>query len=282
MNRIDETFIRLREKGEAALIPYLMAGYPDLDTTGKLVLGFEKAGADIIELGVPFSDPIADGPIIQLASEQALKNGVSLTSVLSLASNLRQQTTCPLVLMTYYNPVFVYGIERFVYDAAENGIDGVIVPDLPPEEASLLEKAACETGLSCIFLLTPTSPPERMRLISQHSRGFIYYVSVTGITGIREMITEGISEYIRQLRLVTQQPIGVGFGISSPEHVAQISSIADAAIVGSAIVSLIANHLNEDNLVEKTSQFVAELKKATHRDRESFIPRQQGRCSNTS
>ncbi|MEK7274575.1 MAG: tryptophan synthase subunit alpha [Candidatus Desantisbacteria bacterium] len=264
MNRIDETFIRLREKGETALIPYLMVGYPDLETTGKLVLGFEKAGADIIELGVPFSDPIADGPIIQLASEQALKNGVSLTDVLSLASNLRQHTTIPLVLMTYYNPIFVYGVERFVRDAAAARVDGVIVPDLPPEEASLLEKAACETGLSCIFLLAPTSPPERMRLISQHSTGFIYYVSVTGITGIREMVCEGISEYIRQLRLVTQQPVGVGFGISNPEHVAQISSIADAAIVGSAIVSLITNHLNEHNLVEKTSQFIAELKKATY------------------
>ncbi|MBI4777606.1 tryptophan synthase subunit alpha [Candidatus Desantisbacteria bacterium] len=264
MNRIDETFIRLREKREIALIPYLMAGYPDLETTGKLVSGFEKAGADIIELGVPFSDPIADGPIIQLASEQALKNGVSLTNVLSLVSNLRQHTNIPLVLMTYYNPVFVYGIEKFVHDATAVGVDGVIVPDLPPEEAFLLEKAACEAGLSCIFLLTPTSPPERMRLISHHSTGFIYYVSVTGITGVREMVTEGIGEYIRQLRLVTQKPIGVGFGISSPEHVAQISLVADAAIVGSAIVSLITNHLGKHNLVEETSRFVSELKKATY------------------
>ncbi|MFH1860066.1 MAG: tryptophan synthase subunit alpha [bacterium] len=263
MNRIDETFIRLQEKRETALIPYLMAGYPDLETTSKLVLGFEAAGADIIELGVPFSDPIADGPIIQLASEQALKNGVSLTTVLSLVSNLRKNTNIPLVLMTYYNPVFVYGVEKFVHDARAAGVDGVIVPDLPPEEASLLEKAAHETGLSCIFLLTPTSQAERIRLISHHSTGFIYFVSVTGITGIRETIVDGVSEYIRQFRLVTQKPIGVGFGISTPEHVAQISSIADAAIVGSAIVSLITNNLGEHNLVEKTSQFVAELKKAT-------------------
>lgn len=264
MNRIDETFIRLREKKETALIPYLMTGYPDIETTGKLVLEFEKAGADIIELGVPFSDPIADGPIIQLASEVALKNGVSLTMVLELVSNLRQHTHIPLVLMTYYNPIFVYGIEKFVHDAKTSGIDGVIVPDLPPEEASPLEKAALDAGLSCIFLIAPTSPPERMRLISQHSTGFIYFVPITGITGMRERVTENISEYIRQQRLITQKPIGVGFGISMPEHVSQISSIADAVIVGSAIISLIANHLSEPDMVEKTSQFVAELKRATY------------------
>jgi len=262
MNRIDETFIRLRGKKETALIPYLMTGYPDIETTAKLVLGFEKAGADIIELGVPFSDPIADGPIIQLASEEALKNGVSLTTVLSLVSNLRQHTQVPLVLMTYYNPIFVYGLERFVCDAKAAGVDGVIVPDLPPEEAFPLEKAAKDVELSCIFLIAPTSTPERMRLISQHSTGFIYFVPVTGITGMREKVTENIGEYIRQQRLITQKPIGVGFGISLPEHVTQISSIADAAIVGSAIISLITKHLSESDMVEKISQFVAELKKA--------------------
>ncbi len=258
-NRIDLKFDQLRKEGQKALITFITAGDPSLERTHELVLRLEKSGADIIELGVPFSDPLADGPVIQAASERALKNGTTLTRVLDLVKTLRQTTQVPIALLSYYNPIYKYGLTRFVKDAVDVGVDGVIIPDLPPEEADELKHKAESKNLAIIFLLAPTSTPERIRLISQASTGFIYYVSLTGITGIRKNLETTLEESIRQIRLITNKPIAVGFGISTREHVQTITKIADAAIVGSAIVNLIEQHEKDPGLVEIIGDFVARL-----------------------
>lgn len=258
-NRIDLKFKELRRKGQKALISYITAGDPSLELTYELVLELEKRGADIVELGVPFSDPLADGPVIQSASERALKNGTSLSKVLDLVHLLRKTTQIPIALLSYYNPIYKYGVAKFVKDASSVGVDGVIIPDLPPEEAKILIHEARIKNLATIFLLAPTSTPERIRLISRASTGFIYCVSLTGITGMREKLETELVRFIRQVRLITSKPIGVGFGISTKEHVHQITTIADAAIVGSAIVDLIAKHQGDTQLVNIIGDFVAIL-----------------------
>lgn len=258
-NRIELKFKELRRKGQKALITYITAGDPSLELTYELVLKMENCGADIIELGIPFSDPLADGPIIQAASERALKSGTSLTKVLDLVKGLRQVTQVPIALLSYYNPIYKYEVAQFVKEASFVGVDGVIIPDLPPEEADELKHEADSKNLATIFLLAPTSPTNRIRLISRTSTGFIYYVSLTGITGIREKLETTLGESLRQIRLVTNKPIGVGFGISTKEHVAKITSMADAAIVGSAIVNLIAQHQKETHLVNIIGDFVTNL-----------------------
>ena len=196
-NRIEEAFKRLKEKNQKALIPFITAGDPDLDKTGELVMAMEKAGADIIELGVPFSDPIADGPIIQRASYRALKGGVSLRKILGLVKDLRRETSVPIVLMTYYNPVFKYGLSEFVKDAVGAAVDGIIVPDLPPEEGRGIIEEGMKAGLDTIFLIAPTSTRERIKMISALSRGFIYYVSLTGVTGARESLPTEVEESVK-------------------------------------------------------------------------------------
>jgi len=258
-NRIELKFKELRKKGHKALITYITAGDPNLDLTYELVLEMERKGADIIELGVPFSDPLADGPIIQAASERALKSGTSLTKVLNLVKGLRHSTQIPLALLSYYNPIYKYGVTQFVKEASFVGVDGVIIPDLPPEEANELKHEANSKNLATIFLLAPTSTSKRIRLISQASTGFIYYVSLTGITGMRKELETSLGESLRQIRLLTNKPIGVGFGISTKEHVAKVTSMADAAIVGSAIVNLMAKHQKKTNLVKIIGNFVANL-----------------------
>jgi tryptophan synthase alpha chain len=258
-NRIDLKFTELKKKRQKALITFITAGDPNLELTYELVLELERSGADIVELGVPFSDPLADGSVIQSASERALKSGTSLAKVLELVKVLRNTTQIPIALLSYYNPIYKYGIYQFVKDAVYVGVDGIIIPDLPPEEASELKQTADAKNLATIFLLAPTSTTKRIRLISRACTGFIYYVSLTGITGMREKLEATLGKAIRQIRLITNKPVGVGFGISTKEHVHQVTSIADAAIVGSAIVNLIAKHQKDNKLVNIIGDFVADL-----------------------
>lgn len=236
MNRIEKRFKKLRSQNKKAFIPYIMAGDPSLEKTMERVLMLERCGADIVELGVPFTDPLADGPTIQRAAERALNAGVTLRKVIGLVKELRQKTQIPIVLMTYYNPVFKYGEERFVDDAVAAGVDGVIVPDLPPDEAETLIKYSRKKGLSTIFLLAPTSTGERIRKVTKASTGFIYYVSITGITGAKLSPDNTINESIGSIRSLTDRPVAVGFGVSTPDEARTISGFADGVIVGSAIV----------------------------------------------
>jgi len=260
MSRIASVFSRLRNK-RAALIPFVVAGDPDLKTTEALVLRMAECGADIIELGVPFSDPLADGPTIQTASQRALKKGVNLKEIFGMAERLRGISP-PLVLMTYFNPVFQYGLKSFAEDCHRNGIDGIIIPDLPPEEAGPWIKEASRFELGTIFLIAPTSPPERIRLASRCSRGFLYYVSVTGVTGVRRKLPEELGTAIGQIKKYSQEPVAVGFGISTPEQIKEVSRVADGVIVGSAIVKLIEENLKQPDLVIRVGSFVSSLAKA--------------------
>ena len=261
MSRIDRTFNILKNRGQVALIPYIVAGDPDLKTTEALVLKMGESGADIIELGVPFSDPIADGPIIQAASQRALQNGVSLRDMFRLTERLKG-IDIPLVLMTYFNPILRYGLKEFAGGGQKSGVDGVIIPDLPPEEAGSWIQEARRIDLDTIFLIAPTSPPERIRLVSRCSRGFIYYVSVTGVTGTRENLSEEIGVAVKRIKEISQKPVAVGFGISSPEQAKTVSRFADGVIVGSAIVKIIGENLKSPDMVERVGDFVSSLAKA--------------------
>ena len=263
MSRIKNTFNRLRKKGEKALIPYIMAGDPDLATTKELILALEKAGSDIIELGAPFSDPLADGSVIQKAALRSLAHHTSIADVLGLVSDVRTQSRVPLILMTYYNLIFKYGEERFVNDAAAAGLDGLILPDLPPEEAETLVPAAKKAGLDTIFLLAPTSTDERIRLVARISRGFIYYVSLTGVTGAHAGLqADAVRAAVAKIRAVTDKPVSVGFGISTPDQAALIASTgADGVIVGSALVKVIEQHAGSADLAARAADFAQALKK---------------------
>jgi len=262
MNRIDKKFRELKKQKKPALIVYITAGYPNLSKTKELILEIEKGGADIIELGIPFSDPLADGPTIQLASQRALKNNVSLESVISLVKDIRKKTHIPLVFMTYYNPVFHYGVAGFVKEAARAGVDGVIIPDLPPEEAGALIKSAKKEKFATIFLLTPTSVRKRMKLVSKASTGFVYYVSLTGTTGARHLLPTDLKNKLRSIKRFTKNPVCVGFGVSSPSQAAEISKSADGVIVGSAIIDLMHKNIGKKDMVRKTAGFVRGLKNA--------------------
>ncbi len=236
LTRIDKTFRILRSKGKKAFIPYIMAGDPSLEKTKEVVLLFEECGADIVELGVPFSDPLADGPTIQRAAERALKNGVTLRSVIATVKDMRKFTQVPLVLMTYFNPVFKYGTENFIKDAKDAGVDGVIIPDLPPEEAGDFIHLSKKEALNTIFLLAPTSTKDRIKKVSRASSGFIYYVSITGITGTNISLDGSIDMSVAKIRGYTGKPVAVGFGVSTPEEASAVAGISDGVIVGSAIV----------------------------------------------
>jgi tryptophan synthase alpha chain len=260
VRRLADTFTRLRATGERALVIYVTAGDPSLDTTARLVIEAERRGADVIELGVPFSDPIADGPVIQRGSQRALAAGASLAGVLDMVRDLRSDVRAPLVLLTYYNPVLAFGLRAFSETAVKAGVDGVIVADLPPEEAGPLNAEAEPAGLDVIHLAAPTSTPERLRLIARHSRGFIYLVSLTGVTGERAELPTELAAQIRALRLVTTKPVCVGFGVGRPEQVAAVGQLADGVIVGSALVRLIEQHAGSPALVQNVGEFVASLK----------------------
>lgn len=246
------------------MIPYIMAGDPNLDETKSFVLELERAGADIVELGVPFSDPIADGPVIQKAAERALKSGTSLRRILDMVRSLRQETAIPLVLMTYYNSVYTLGEGPFCEEAAASGVDGVIIPDMPPEEAEPLCEAAAKHGLSPIFLLAPTSTSDRMHEVIRRTSGFVYYVSLTGITGAKLNDLETVKQNVERIRKKAALPVAVGFGISTPTDVKDVASFADGVIVGSAIVRIIGEHEGDPHLVKRVGDFVRSLKAATH------------------
>jgi tryptophan synthase alpha chain len=217
-----------------------------------------ERGADIIELGVPFSDPLADGPTIQTASQRALKNGVNLKEIFRMAERLKGIST-PLVLMTYFNPVFQHGLKNFAEDCLRHGIDGVIIPDLPPEEAEPWIREAQPFKVDTIFLLAPTSPPDRVKLASRYSRGFLYYVSITGVTGVRGNLPDGLETTVGEIRKCSQMPVAVGFGISTPEQVKEVSRFANGVIVGSVIVKMIEENLQQPDLVNKVGDFVSSL-----------------------
>jgi tryptophan synthase alpha chain len=261
-HRIAATFRELRARNEAALIPFVVAGDPNLDRTRELVLEFARRGADIIELGVPFSDPTADGPANQRAAQRGLKSGASLTAILAMASELRKETEIPLILFGYFNPIFHYGCERLCADAARAGIDALLVVDLPPDEAGELQKPARANGLDLIYLLAPTTPVERARYVVRSASGFIYYVAVTGVTGARVALPSDLEEHVTNLRAVTDLPIGVGFGISTPEQAANVARFADAVVVGSAISLLIEANAQSPDLVTRVGELVGSMKLA--------------------
>ncbi len=262
MTRITDTFAQLQARREVGLIPFITAGDPDLETTFALVHEMARQGADIIELGVPFSDPMADGPTLQRAAQRALQHGTSLAQVFELVRRVRQSLTIPILLFGYYNPIWRYGGERFAADARQAGVDGVLCVDLPPEEAEELKRETDRHDLDMIFLLAPTSSLDRAQRVLSRARGFIYYVAVTGVTGVRATLPADLSAMVRRIRAISPVPVGVGFGISSAEHVVRVAGVADAAIVGSAISQVIEQSLGQPDLVPRVGALVAELKTA--------------------
>jgi tryptophan synthase alpha chain len=260
--RISVKFRELRARNEAAMIPFVVAGDPDLDITRAIVREFEARGADLIELGVPFSDPMADGPANQRASARGLGGGASLAAILSMVSEVRRESEIPIVLFGYFNPIFHYGCARLCEDAARAGIDGLLVVDLPPEEAGELRDPARANGLDLIYLLAPTTPVERARKVARSASGFLYYVSVMGVTGARTSVASDLEEHVRGIRGVTDLPVGVGFGISTPEQAAEVARFSDAVIVGSAISLLIEANAGSPQLVPAVGELVGSMKAA--------------------
>ncbi len=260
MSRIGPRFDELRKAGERALVPFVTAGDPDLDTTGELVLAMAEAGADLVEIGVPFSDPSADGPTIQRASERALARGVTLRQVLRLVKGLRSQTRTPLLLMGYANPYYAMGAQGFAETAAEAGVDGVICPDLPPEEGADLYAQLTARDIDPVLLAAPTTTDARLALLARETRGFLYYVSLTGVTSARSELATGIEAGIERIRALSEIPVCVGFGISTPAHAAEVGRVADGVVVGSAIVDRIEAAGDRRAVVRSVADFVAELK----------------------
>jgi tryptophan synthase alpha chain len=240
-------------------VTFITAGDPDLTATPRMVLALEKAGADIIELGVPFSDPMADGPTIQRSSERSLAAGTTIPGLFTAVKEIRTQSQIPIVLMGYYNPVFVYGVDRFTREAAEAGVDGLLVVDLPPEESEELKDAADRAGLDLIFLLTPTSDDGRIAKVVREAKGFIYYVSVTGVTGARAQVAASVSGMVERIRRKTTIPLVVGFGVSNGKQAGEIAAYADGVVVGSAIVKLFEEHKG-DGLVQAVARLAESLK----------------------
>ena len=261
MSRIDRIFKRLKSKGQTALIPFIVAGDPDLETTETLVLKLAESGADIIELGVPFSDPLADGPTIQYASQRALLKGVNIKDIFNLTKRLKEIAP-PLILMTYFNPIFRFGLKAFAEGCKRSGIDGVIIPDLPPEEAGTWIREAIGLKLDTIFLAAPTSPPSRVRKVIRCSRGFIYYVSITGVTGVRRELSGELELAVKKIQKQSKRPVAVGFGISTPEQAKMVSRFADGIIVGSAIVKVIEENLKNPDLIARVGKFIASFSDA--------------------
>jgi len=259
-SRLDATFAALRARRERALVPYLTVGDPSIAATRQLVVEVARRGADVIELGIPFSDPLADGPVIQRATQRALAAGVTLPRVLEMVREMRGEVSVPLVFLTYYNPILAFGLKAFCRTAVEAGVDGVIVADLPPEEAAPLQAEAEPAGLDLVHLVAPTSTPERMRRIARASQGFIYMVSLTGVTGERVAVAPELTQQLRALRAITTRPICVGFGISTPAQAMEVGRVADGVIVGSAIVRLVEQHGGTSDLLARVGEFIAALK----------------------
>ncbi len=260
--RIQRKFRALADACELGLIAYVTAGDPSLDASARIVLAAAEAGADIIELGVPFSDPVADGPVIQRASERALRNGATLAGILELVRDLRAHTDVPLVLFSYFNPILQMGLKKFAESAAQAGADGVLATDLTPEEADEYRAAMQAHGLDTIFLAAPTSTDQRLERIANASSGFLYLVSRTGVTGAREALPEGLPHLVRRIRNLTTLPIAVGFGISLPSHVSVLGGIADAVVVGSALMAEVESAASVEAAVAAVAARVRTLKSA--------------------
>lgn len=261
MSRIDDCFADLRSRGETALVPFVTAGDPDLDTTEALVLAMAEAGGDVIELGIPFSDPIADGPTNQRSSQRALEGGSSLRKILALVRKLRTHTEVPIVLMGYANPVLTMGTQAFASAAAEVGVDGVIVVDLPLEEGAELYGACRQHAIDPVLLAAPTSPAERVSRLAAEARGFLYYVSLTGVTSARAELAEGLEDRVRAAKQAAGDlPICVGFGISTPEHAATVGAFADGVVVGSAIVNRIEAAATPEAAVDEVAAYIETMK----------------------
>jgi tryptophan synthase alpha chain len=260
VSRLAATFARLRATGERALVVYFTAGDPSLADTQRLVVEAARQGADLVELGVPFSDPLADGPVNQRAAARAIAGGTTLARVLGTVTDIRRECDVPLVLFTYYNPLLAFGLASFAQTAAKAGVDGVLVVDLPPEEAGPLAAEAGGAGLDLVHMLAPTSSPARVKLVARRSQGFIYVVSLTGVTGVRAELPTDLGRQIRTLRLVTTKPVCVGFGISRPDQVEAVGRLADGVVVGSAIVRLVEERAGSSALVKDVGEFIAALK----------------------
>lgn len=263
-NRIDARFAALRDAKKKAFVAYVCAGDPTLDATIDIVLGLERAGVDVVELGVPFSDPLADGVVNQMAADRALKAGASTPGVIEMIRKLRTKSQIPLVLFTYLNPIYTYGYERFHHDAAAAGADGVLVLDLPPDEAAQNAELKPAPELRHIQLIAPTSPAERIASIAKSAEGFVYYVSRLGVTGAQAEIATGIAEQVAVIKAATEVPVCVGFGVSNPEQAAAIASKADGVVVGSAIVKLIEQNGSSPDCAAKVEAFVKPLVDAVH------------------
>lgn len=261
MSRLTKRFTELKEQSAKALVTFITAGDPDLSHTEEIICLLDKAGADIVELGMPFSDPMADGPTIQLSSERALAAGTTLTGVLASVRKARVHSKVPIILMGYLNPVHAYGYERFCRDAADAGVDGVLLVDLPPEESDELLPYADQYGLDIIFLLTPTSDLSRIERVNKLGRGFIYYVTVTGVTGTRQVVSDSLSLELTNIMEKVRLPVMAGFGISTPEQAADVAALADGVVVGSAIVKLFEKYSGQQ-LKSELEQFVGSLKRA--------------------
>lgn len=259
MNRIDQRFADLKARGERAFIPFITAGDPNLNRTAEIVLALEKAGADIIEFGVPFSDPLADGPVNQEAAQRALLNDVNLEDILACIKKLRETTQIPILLFTYYNPVLAYGAEALAKDMIASGADGILCVDLPVEEAGEYIETFRAHDLSTVFLLAPTSNTSRVEVIAKASTGFIYYVSRTGVTGERDSIEASVQPMVEQIKKHTDTPVAVGFGISTPDQAKEIAGFGDGVVVGSAIVRMIGELGDSTETAPKVGAFVKTL-----------------------
>lgn len=260
MSRIDDRFKSLN--GKKALVAFFTAGDPNLSASKDIFSVIEKAGADIIELGVPFSDPLADGPVIQASAHRSLKNGTTLKKIIELVKDIRSQSQLPIVLMSSFNPVFVYGQEKFVEDAVNAGVDGVILPDLPPEEAGEFLGFTNAKNLDTIFLLAPTSTPDRIQIVGEASKGFIYYISLTGTTGTKEALAKNLEEKVSAIKSQVKLPVLVGFGISGPEQAKEAGQCSDGVIIGSAIVKLIESNSDPVERDKKITEFLSGIRTA--------------------
>lgn len=265
--RIERTFDKLKADGRKALITFITAGDPNMRTTAEIIGALDESGADMIELGIPFSDPMADGPTIQASSERALRAGTTLEGVLKLVKSLRAKTEMPVILFGYYNPILSFGLKRFARAAAASGVDGVLVVDLPPEEAAPLKGELDNAGVEPIFLLTPTSDSKRMRLVGSLGAGFIYFVSLTGVTGARKGLSKKIPAYVKRVRRFTKLPVAVGFGISTPAQARTVAHSADAVVVGSALVDIISKRRKgqDQKMIREIKRFVRGLKREMDR-----------------
>ncbi|MFC1509413.1 tryptophan synthase subunit alpha [Candidatus Omnitrophota bacterium] len=259
MGRIETKFAELQGRGQSAFIAYITAGDPSLESTKRLVIEFESHGVDIIELGVPFSDPVADGPVNQEAAMRALRGDISIGKIFDMIRNIRRESSIPMIFFAYYNSILAYGLEKFVDDADDCGLDGALVLDLPPEEAQEYKALMDNRGLATIFLISPITPDDRLELVAENATGFVYYVSQMGVTGERDTISASIAEKVSAIRAHTTIPVAVGFGISKPEHVSEISRLADGVIVGSSIVRKIGQMGDKPGFEKEVAAYVGTL-----------------------